>query len=126
MNNVEIRKNTKFGSDCYIDSGVKSSGNAVIGNDVTLRYDAIIARGCVIGNNCYLCPQVMTNNLNHKREQIGGAHVGDDCFIGTNATLAAGIVIATGVVVGSKAFVTKDCPEENGIYIGMPAHLYKK
>jgi acetyltransferase-like isoleucine patch superfamily enzyme len=49
--------------------------------------------------------------------------VGKRAFIGTNATLAAGIKIAEGVVVGSKAFVTRDCPVENGIYIGMPARL---
>ena len=65
----------------------------------------------------------MTNNLNHLREEVGGAHVGKRAFIGTNATLAAGIEIAEGVVVGSKAFVTRDCPVENGIYIGMPARL---
>jgi len=103
MNNIELRTNTVVGKDCYVDSGVKSSGNARIGDHV--------------------CPQVMTNNLDHKRVAIGGAHVGKRAFIGTNATLAAGIKIADGVVIGSKAFATKDCPEENGIYIGMPAKL---
>jgi acetyltransferase-like isoleucine patch superfamily enzyme len=65
----------------------------------------------------------MTNNLDHRRDPIGGAHVGEGAFIGTNVTLAAGIKIAARVVIGSKALVTKDCTEEGGIYIGMPAAL---
>ncbi len=88
-----------------------------------LRYDSIIARGCDIGDDAYVCPQVMTNNLNHLREEVGGAHVGARAFIGTNATLAAGIVIAEGVVVGSKAFATRDCPEVDAVYVGVPARI---
>jgi UDP-N-acetylglucosamine acyltransferase len=123
MNNVELRKGTIVGEDCYVDSGVKSSGLNRVGDRVVLRYDAIIARGCDIGDDAYICPQVMTNNLNHLREEVGGAHVGRAAFIGTNATLAAGITIADEVVVGSKAFVSRDCPVEGGVYIGMPARL---
>lgn len=122
--NVEIRTKTEIGSDCYIDSGVKSSGLNRVGNEVTLRYDAIIARGCDIGDRTYICPQVMTNNLDHNMEQVGGAKVGEDCFIGTNTTLGAGILIAAGSIVGSKAMVTKDI-DERGVYIGVPAKLVR-
>lgn len=123
MNNVELRKDTVVGVDCYVDSGVKSSGRNRIGDRVVLRYDAIIARGCDIGDDAYICPQVMTNNLDHHREEVGGAHVGRGAFVGTNATLAAGIKLADRVVIGSKAFVTRDCTVEEGIYIGMSARL---
>ena len=66
---VELREGTVIGAHCYIDSGVKCSGDCVIEDWVTLRYDAIIARGCHIGEGTYVCPQVMTNNLNHEREE---------------------------------------------------------
>lgn len=121
---VELRPGTIIGDNCYIDSGVRSSGKNLIGNNVTLRYGAIIARGCIIEDSCYICPQVMTNNLNHNREQVGGAHIGKDCFIGTNATLAAGIEIASGTIIGAKAFVTKSITEP-GVYIGIPARRIK-
>lgn len=117
---VELRPGTIIGDNCYIDSGVKMSGKCTIGNNVTIRYDSIIARGCIIEDDVYIAPQVMFNNLNHNRVQIGGAHVGAGCFIGTNATLAAGIKIAPGTIIGAKSLVTKDITEP-GIYVGIPA-----
>lgn len=117
---VELRKKTIVGDDCYIDSGVKSSGLNRIGNRVTLRYDAIIARGCDIRDDAYICPQVMTNNLDHNGKEVGGAMIGEKCFIGTNSTIGAGISLAARTVVGSKAMVTKTI-ESAGVYVGVPA-----
>ena len=79
-NFVELRKNTKIGKNCYIDSRVSTSGNCEVGNDVTLRYDTILARGCKVGDGTYICPRVMTNNLDTGKTQIGGAHIGKNCF----------------------------------------------
>lgn len=124
-NYVELRKNTKIGKNCYIDSRVSTSGNCTIGNDVTLRYATIIARGCEIGDGSYLCPRVMTNNLDIGKTQIGGAKVGKNCFIGTNSVLQHGIKIGDNVVTGSLSLVTKDIPS-NEIWFGMPAKFYKK
>ena len=121
---VELRKLTKVGADCYIDSGVKSSGLNRIGDRVTLRYDAIIARGCDIQDDAYICPQVMTNNLDHNGNEVGGATIGPKCFIGTNSTIGAGIKIAERTVIGSKAMVVKTI-EEAGVYVGVPAKKIK-
>lgn len=117
---VELRKKTIVGKDCYVDSGVKSSGLNRIGDRVTLRYDAIIARGCDIGDDAYICPQVMTNNLDHNGKEVGGAKIEAGCFIGTNSTIGAGITLAARTVIGSKAMVTKTI-EKAGVYIGVPA-----
>lgn len=121
---IELRKNTVIGDECYIDSKVSSSGECVIGDRVTLRYETIIARGCDIGDDTYMCPRVMTNNLDTGKNKIGGAKVGKNCFIGTHTVLHHGIKIADKVVVGAMSFVNKDC-EESGIYIGTPAKLKK-
>jgi len=117
---VELRSGTHIGSECYIDSRVSSSGNCKIGNKVTLRYDSIIARGVEIGDNSYICPRVMTNNLNTEKEQIGGAKFGKDCFVGTNAVIQHGLVIGNNVTIGSMSFVNKDCVDD-GVYVGLPA-----
>lgn len=117
---VELRKKTVVGVNCYIDSGVKSSGLNRIGDRVTLRYDAIIARGCDIGDDSYICPQVMTNNLDHNGKEVGGAKILAGCFIGTNSTIGAGITLAAKTVIGSKAMVTKSI-DVAGVYIGVPA-----
>lgn len=123
---VEIRSGTRIGSECYLDSGVKISGDAKIGDGVTLRYDAIIARGCDIGDGTYVSPQVMFQNLDHEKSPIGGAVVGRHCFIGTNATINAGIRIADETVIGSKSLVMRDIPQSGWIYLGMPAKKHQR
>ena len=121
---VELRPGTVVGTDCVIDSRVSCSGNAVIGNHVTLRYDTIIARGCKIGDHTYLSPRVMTNNLDSGGVSIGGAHIGERCFIGTNAVIHHGIVIGDRVTIGALSFVNKDCESER-VYAGIPAKILK-
>ncbi len=120
MDYVELRSGTIIGKDCYIDSRVSSSGNCRIGNNVTLRYDSIIARGVEIGDGSYICPRVMTNNLNTDKEQIGGATFGKNCFIGTNAVIQHGLTITDDVTIGSMSFVNRNC-DERGVYVGIPA-----
>lgn len=122
---VELRAGTRVGYDCYIDSGVKMSGDCIVGDDVTIRYDAIIARGCAVGDHTFISPQVMTINLTHKGEAVGGAIIGQRCHIGTGVVLHPGITIVDDVVVGAKALVTKDCLVP-GVYIGIPAKLLAK
>ena len=122
---VELRKGTVVGENCYIDSKVSSSGNCVIGNNVTIRYDSIIARGVRIGNNTYISPKTMTNNVNTEMNQIGGAHIGENVFIGTNCVLQHGIRIGDNSVLGSMSFINKDVPD-NEVWFGNPAVFYKK
>lgn len=124
-NFIELRDNTHIGNNCYIDSRVSTSGNCKIRNNVTLRYDSIIARGCDIGDNTYICPRVMTNNLDTGKNQIGGAKIGKNCFIGTNSVLHHGIVIGNDSITGAMSFVTKNIPDKE-IWIGSPARFFKK
>ncbi|HCW76303.1 MAG TPA: hypothetical protein DHU63_07175 [Candidatus Marinimicrobia bacterium] len=121
---VELRSGTVIGNDTYIDSRVSSSGNCKVGNKVTIRYDTILARGVEIGDGTYVCPRVMTNNLDTEKTQIGGAKIGANSFIGTNAVIQHGIHIAEDVVIGSMSFVNHDCPEK-GVYVGIPARKIK-
>lgn len=125
MNYIELRSNTIIGNNCYVDSKVSSSGNVVVHDNVTLRYDTILARGVVVGEGSYLCPRVMTNNLNAEQSQIGGAKIGKNCFIGTNAVLHYGITLGDNVIVGAMSFVNKDA-ESNVVLIGVPAKVKGK
>ncbi len=124
--NVEIRKGTRIDVDCYVDSGVKISGDAKIGRGVVLRYDVIIARGCDIGNKTYISPQVMFQNLDHRQNAVGGARIGANCFIGTNAAFNAGICVADGTIIGSKSLVMKDIVDSGWIYLGIPAKKLRR
>jgi len=122
---IRLAPSTWIGKNCVIDSYVKSSGMNTIGHNVTLRYDAIIAREVTVEDDCFISPQVMTIYKSHKGEKIGGTVIGKGSFIGTNVTLNHGVKICAGCVVGSKALVSKDLTEK-GIYIGVPAKLFKR
>ena len=124
-NYVELRKGTIIGNNCIIDSRVSSSGQNEIGNHVTIRYDSILARGLKIGDGTYVCPRVMTNNLDTGKHQIGGAKIGQNCFIGTNAVLQHGITIEDNVIIGAMSFVNRDIPK-NEVWFGNPAKFFKK
>lgn len=122
---VELRPGTIIGDWCYIDSGVKSSGQNKIGNNVTIRYDAIIARNVIIEDDVFISPQVMTEYLTHKREKKGGTVIGKGTFVGTDATISFGVKICPEVIIGSKALVKRDILEP-GIYVGIPARLMRR
>jgi len=128
-NYVELRSGTVIGRDCLIDSRVSTSGDCFIGNRVIIRYSGIIARGTYIEDDVFIAPQLMTENVSHRGDEIGGAQIGAGdwdrktkyrVFIGTNVTLAAGISICPGVVIGSKSNVRKSITEP-GVYFGNPA-----
>jgi acetyltransferase-like isoleucine patch superfamily enzyme len=124
-NFVELRQNTIIGKNCYVDSRVSTSGDCEVGDNVILRYDSILARGCKIGDGTYICPRVMTNNLNSGGKQIGGAHIGKNCFIGTNTVFQYGVTLGDNVITGAMAFVNKDIPD-NEVWVGSPAKFLKK
>lgn len=113
---IEIRKGTIIGENCYIDSYAKFSGDCIIGDGVTIRYNATIARGCEIGSGSYIAPNVMFNNLDTKGNKVGGAKVGQNCFIGTGSVIQHGITICDNVIIGALTFVRQSITRP-GTYI---------
>jgi len=124
-NFIELRPGTVIGDGCYIDSGVKSSGQNRIGNNVVIRYDTILAREVTVEDDVFISPQVTTVYKTHERKAVGGILIGRGAFIGTNATLMEGVRIGSYVVIGAKALVTRDCLER-GVYTGIPARLRRR
>jgi acetyltransferase-like isoleucine patch superfamily enzyme len=87
-----------------------------------------------IGENCLIAPRVYIVDNNHGiernkliREQRSVAkkiHIGNDCWLGANAMVLAGVTVAEGTIVGAMALVSKDT-EPYGIYHGIPARLVR-
>lgn len=123
-NYVELRKGTVIGKDCYIDSGVCVTGKANIGDRVTLRNNVTVARGSEIGDDTFIAPNVMFNNLDSEGKKIGGAKIGNKCFIGTGSILHHGITICDNVTIGMNSVVNKSIFEP-GTYVGTPAKRIK-
>lgn len=122
--NVFLGKGTKIGQHCNIDHYVRSSGKNHIGNRVTIRYGATIARMVTIRDNCFISPNVMTIYTTHTGKVMSGTVIGPKAFIGTAAVINGGVIVGPLVTIGAMSFVSRNCIEP-GIYVGIPARLRK-
>lgn len=77
----------------------------------------------IIGNNCTLLPRVL---LGKKRPGLKTPNIfiGDNCYIGTGATILGPIRIGNNVTIAAGAIVIHDIPN-NAVVAGNPAKIIK-
>ena len=121
-NFVLLKAGTVIGDDTFVDSYVKSSGQNRIGSNVTLRFNATIAREVTVEDGAFVAPNVMTIYSTHENEVLGGTVIGRGAYIGTNVVIGPGLKIAAGSIVGALSFVARDI-EQAGVYVGVPAKM---
>ena len=87
-----------------------------------------------IGKNCLLAPHVCISAAAHPIDptlRTSGAEftapisIGDNAWIGANATICPGVTLGNNVVVGAGAVVTKSFPD-NVVIGGVPAKIVKE
>lgn len=87
-----------------------------------------------IGDYVMLGPSTLITTVNHpitpkgRREHLGVAKsvtIGNDVWIGGNATILPGVTIGNNVVIAAGAVVTKNIPD-NCVAGGVPAKVIKK
>lgn len=75
-----------------------------------------------IGKNCSVMPMVLFGKkLPTAYSEI---NVGDNCYIGTGATILGPLTIGNNVTIGAGAVVTKDIPD-NAVVAGVPAQIIR-
>lgn len=82
-----------------------------------------ILRGTKIGRNCTILPMVLLGkkNPNLAYWQIT---IGDNCYIGTGATILGPVSIGNNVTIGAGAVITKDIPD-GATVVGVPGRVVK-
>lgn len=114
------------------DSGL----NIHVGDEFLTNYNVTILdiAPVRIGDHVMIGPNTLITTVNHplspmgRRKHLGQAKpvtIGNDVWIGGNATILPGVTIGNNVVVAAGAVVTKDVPD-NCVVGGVPAKVIKE
>lgn len=108
--NILMGKNSKLAlrGGCYIQ-GV---GKLFIGDYVSITQNCIV----ISANH-----DIYDQDKHNPKETI----IGDQCWIGSNACIMAGVVLGPRTIVGAGSVVTKSFPEGYCIVAGNPAKVVK-
>lgn len=141
---VDLIGTNDYGKYTSLSSGVIFS-NSVLGDYSYVNYYSIVHQ-TTIGKFCSIGPHVVIGLGNHpvrdfvstspklflkgyfspreQYDQFPRVEIGNDVWIGANATLVNGIKVGDGAVIGANAVVTTDVPPY-AIYGGVPAKLIR-
>lgn len=99
---ADIEPGAKIGTGNYIYKFASVYASATIGNHNIINCKAVLATDSVIGNNCNIC---MGSNI------CGAVHVGDNSYIGYNATVVSGNNVGANATVEAGSVVMEDVPD---------------
>jgi acetyltransferase-like isoleucine patch superfamily enzyme len=116
-----------------VNNGV---GAVHIGDNTRIGIGNTVIGPVTIGNNVILAQNVVMSGLNHnytnihipiykQGETTATITIEDDCWIGANAVITAGVTIGKHSVVAGGAVVTKSIPPYS-IAAGNPAKIIKQ
>ncbi|MFD2933741.1 acyltransferase [Spirosoma flavum] len=117
---------------CVINNGV---GDVIIGEYSRIGIGSVIIGPVTIGNQVLIAQHVVISGLNHGYQAIDlpiGLQpvtalpilIDDECWIGANAVITAGVQIGKHAVVAAGSIVTKDVPAYS-VVAGNPAKVIK-
>ena len=108
--NIRIGKNVFLNTGCSFQDrgGITIGDGALIGMNVTI---ATLNHGLPLETRSTTYPSPVV--------------IGENVWIGSNATILPGVTIGDNSVVAAGAVVTKDVPE-NTVVVGVPAKAVKK
>lgn len=132
----------KIGRDVRIYSSARFLGNGrlEIGDDVHIgpyvMIYAVAPARVVIGNCIDIGPRVTVLTGSHEIDPVG-AHIGgkgivaevvigDGSWIGANATVLPGVVLAKKTVVAAGAVITRSVEGDKSLVAGVPAQIKKQ
>ena len=112
---ADFGKNIHVGENVFFNSGcrVQDHGGVFIGNNVLVGHNVVLA--------------TLDHDLDPAKRSLlhcAPIRIGNDVWIGSNATVTRGVTIGDGAVVAAGAVVTRDVPPRT-IVGGVPAKVIK-
>ena len=108
---AKISPSAKIGCGSVIQSGAYVSSNARIGKFVKVNVNATVMHDTIVGDFSTLAPCSVL---------LGAIQLGQDVYLGANATVLPRLKIHPNTVIGAGAVVTRDILEQK-IVKGIPA-----
>ncbi|MBO5773902.1 MAG: sugar O-acetyltransferase [Clostridia bacterium] len=111
-------KNVYLGDYVYANFGLTlvDDGNIYVGNNV------MFAPGVVVATAGHpLNPRLREKGYQYNQD----VHIGNNVWIGANATILPGVTIGDNTVIGAGAVVSKDLPA-NVLALGVPAKVVRE
>ena len=128
---AQIGDNARVGKNCVIGNGAYLDRDIVVGNNVKIHNKALLYRGLIVEDNCFIGPGVcFTNDKSPRYDKIRDLkdiswHLKKGASVGANATILPDINIGRNAVIGAGAVVTKDVPD-GAVVCGNPARVVKR
>ena len=132
FNHFSIGNNSVIEDFSTINNGV---GEVYIGENSLIGLGNVIIGPIRIGNNVILAQNIVASGLNHNYDDISqpihkqgvsmaGIVIEDDCWIGANVVVTAGVTIGKHSVIAAGCVVTKNIPPYS-VAVGNPARVIK-
>jgi acetyltransferase-like isoleucine patch superfamily enzyme len=133
FNDFSIGKHTTIEDFSTVNNGL---GDVIIGNNCRIGLSNVIIGPVTIGNNVILAQNIVVSGMNHGYQDVKvpirdqkctvmPVLINDECWIGANAVIVAGVTIGKHSVVAAGSVVTHHVPPFC-IVAGNPAKIIKK
>jgi acetyltransferase-like isoleucine patch superfamily enzyme len=133
FNRFELGDYSTIEDFCTVNNGV---GDVIIGKETRIGMGNVVIGPVTIGNAVMFAQNIVLSGLNHSYEDIelpiskqkettSLITVEDECWIGANAVITAGVTLGKHSVVAAGAVVTKSIPPYS-VAVGNPARVIKQ
>lgn len=118
---VEENPKISIGKNCYFTyrTSILAGGDIIIGDNVLFASDVTLC-----SHNHGTDPESSKAYMD-QHLIVGDIKIGNNCWLGNNVIVLAGVTIGDGVVVGAGSIVTKDIPS-HCVAAGNPARIIKR
>ena len=111
-----ICRSVQFGDGLQVMPGVILHNEVVIGRECIVNTKALVEHDCVLDDGVEVGPAAVL---------CGRVHVGENTWVGANATVRPRIKIGRNSIIGAGSVVVKDIPD-NVVVAGAPAEVIRK